>query len=176
MSAERPYGPVAIALHWLQAALVLGLFALGLIMVELPKGPDRSGAFALHKSLGLLALALLAVRFVWRRRHPPGVAAAGAWQEQLAAATHRLLYFLLLLAPLAGFLASTFTAYPMKFFGLPLPKLGWPDAALNAAFGAVHRGALWLLAALVALHVAGALYHALRRDRVVWRMLPRRGG
>jgi hypothetical protein len=52
----------AMLLHWFSAALILGLLWLGWQMVDLPKGAERSAAYGLHKSLGLLSLLLLALR------------------------------------------------------------------------------------------------------------------
>lgn len=173
MSAQR-YTLPAILLHWLQAVLVLWLLWLGWSMVELPKGAERSAAYALHKSLGIAAFGLVLLRLVWRRRSPPPATLAAGIEAALAQAAHRLLYALLLVLPLAGYLASAFTPYAMKFFGIELPRLGAPDEALNAAFKQVHLLAGWALVALLALHIAAALRHALRGDGTLARMLPGR--
>jgi cytochrome b561 len=175
MSAQERYAPPAILLHWLQAGLVLWLLWLGWSMVELPKGAERSAAYALHKSLGLVALALVLARLAVRRLRPPPAPLAVGVEAELARAAHCLLYALLLLLPLAGYLASAFTPYAMKFFGLELPRLGAPDEALNALWKGVHRGAGWALVALVVVHVAATARHALRRDGTLTRMLPGRG-
>lgn len=168
----RSYTLQAILLHWLHAALIAGLLVLGWTMVDLPKGAERSWAIGLHKSLGLCALILVAARLAWRRRCATPDFPGSAAERRLAQAAHRLLYALLLLAPLAGYLSASFTAYPMKFFGLALPKAGWPDATLNALFNGLHKGAVWALALLIGLHLAAALRHALRGDGVLSRMLP----
>lgn len=162
----------AIALHWVQAILVLWLLWLGWTMVDLPKGAGRSAAYGLHKSLGLLMLLLLALRLFWRWRHPAPALPFGGREAALARLTHHLLYGFLLLAPVAGYLATSFTPYALKLFGIDVPKLGWPDETLNGAFKLLHQVAGWGGAALIALHVAAAARHALRRDSVVQRMLP----
>jgi cytochrome b561 len=166
------YSWPAILLHWLQAVLVLWLLWLGWSMVELPKGAERSAAYALHKSLGLVVLALVLARLAVRRLRPPPAPLAVGIEAVLAQAAHLLLYVLLLSLPLAGYLASAFTPYAMRFFGIELPRLGAPDELLNALFKGVHRGAGWAMAALVALHIAAAIRHALRRDGTLARMLP----
>jgi cytochrome b561 len=178
MSVAR-YGIPAITLHWLHAALVVALIFIGLTMVDLPKGgPDRSAAYALHKSLGLCALALIFVRLGWRRFKAPPVAATVLlpWERRLSAGIHHALYLVLVVAPVAGYLSASFTKYPMKLFGLVLPSAGWPDEALNALFSTIHKGAVLTLMFLLALHVLGALHHAFRRDGVMSRMLPWRSG
>lgn len=162
----------AIALHWVQAAVVLWLFWLGWTMVDLPKGAERSAAYGLHKSLGLLALGLLVLRLAWRAGHPPPPSRQQGGARKLATAVHHLLYAFLLLAPLAGYLASAFGPYPVKFFGVDLPRIGGPDPELNALGKQAHAIFVWSGAGLVALHAAGALVHAWRRDGTLARMLP----
>lgn len=173
MSAQR-YTLPAILLHWGQAVVVVWLLWLGWTMVDLPKGGERSAAYGLHKSLGLLAMGLVIVRLLWRARHPAPPALSVGGEARLAAAVHHLLYVFLVFAPVAGYLASSFTQYPLKFFGLEVPKLGWPDEGLNATFKQMHVVFVWSGAALIALHIAGALKHAVRRDGTIARMLPGR--
>jgi len=159
-------------LHWAQAIVVIWLLWLGWTMIDLPKGAERSAAYGLHKSLGILALLMLLARLAWRRRNPPPAAQGAGWELRLATATHHALYALLLLAPLAGFLASSFTPYAIKFFGIELPRLFGPDETLNRVFKLGHYGLVWGIAGFVALHVAGAFKHLLARDGTIRRMLP----
>lgn len=173
VSGERYSLPV-IALHWVHVGLIIALVAIGWMMTDLPKGQERSAAYALHKSLGLCALALILMRFAWRRFQTPPAPSAQLlpWERWLSVAVHRALYALLLLVPLAGYLSASFTKYPMKWFGVVLPSVAWPDETLNAFFSVLHKGAVWALMFLLFLHVAAALQHALRRDGVMSRMLP----
>ena len=170
------YTNTAILIHWLQAALVLCLLALGYWMGTLPKGPDFSAAVALHKSLGLCALLLIALRLFWRSRHapPPEPDFLPAWQRTAARHTHRLLYVLLAAMPVFGYLSASFTKYPTKFFGLLLPRPWGPDEALNALFNGAHKIGAILLCLTLALHVGAALFHALRKDGILSRMVPGR--
>ncbi len=172
---QSRYSAPAMALHWVQAILIVWLFWLGWTMLELPKGgPERSAAFALHKSLGLLALLLVTLRLVWRRITPPPPLVGDAREVRLAKAVHHVLYLLLLLLPLAGYLSSSFTEYPMRFFGIELPKFGWPDKGLNKTFKEAHEFLAWSVAVLAGLHVAAALLHGFRGDGTLSRMLPGR--
>lgn len=171
MSQAR-YTLPAIALHWVQAILVVWLLWLGWTMVDLPKGAGRSNAYGLHKSLGLLMLLLLVLRLFWRRLHPAPALPFGGREATLAHLTHHLLYAFLFLAPLAGYLATSFTPYGLKLFGIDVPKLGWPDETLNSAFKLLHQIAVWGGAGLIVLHVAAVAKHALRRESILQRMLP----
>ncbi len=171
MSAQR-YTRPAMLLHWAQAVIVLWLLWLGWTMVDLPKGAERSAAYGLHKSLGLLTLLLVVVRLAWRAGHPAPASLSTGNEARLATGVHHLLYVFLLMAPVAGYLASSFTPYPLKFFGLEIPKLGWPDEGWNASFKQLHVIFVWGGAGLIALHVAGAVKHGLLRDGTLSRMLP----
>lgn len=173
---QSRYSLPAIVLHWLQAALVLYLLWLGLTMVDLPKGAERSAAYGLHKSLGLLVLALTALRLAWRRVCPPPPAVATGTEARLVKYAHLALYGFLLLAPLAGYLASAFTTYSVRFFGLELPRIVAPDEGLNAAFRQLHVLLVWAGAGLIAAHLAGVVRHLLQRDGTLSRMLPWRIG
>lgn len=166
------YSRPAMLLHWAQAALIVWLLWLGWTMIDLPKGAERSAAYGLHKSLGLCALLLVLCRLGWRRYCPPPAGLLQGREAVLAALAHRVLYGLLLLVPLAGYLASSFTPYAIKFFGIELPKTGWPDEMLNGLFKQVHLVGIWTLATLIGLHLAAALRHAVQRDGTMERMLP----
>jgi cytochrome b561 len=171
--SER-YTRTAIALHWLIAIAVIAQFAWGWWMQDIPKQPPgaRVDAFNLHKSVGLTLLALMALRLIWRWGHPPpALPAMPAWQARVALINHALLYIALFTMPLAGYLGSVYSGYPVKLFGMTLPAWGAKDPALKDAFSMIHLVTSWVLAGAVALHLAGALKHMLvDRDRVTARM------
>lgn len=179
MSRSDRYTRVAIALHWLVAALLVGQIALGWWMQEIPKQPvgPRVDAFNLHKSVGLTVLALMLVRLGWRLSHPPpALPPLPAWQARLAGATHGLLYALLIVHPLVGYLGSVWSGYPVKYFGMTLPAWGWKSEGLKDLCSTIHLWTSLALVGLIALHVAGALKHALvDRDGLLARMGVGRG-
>ena len=174
MSPSDRYSGTAIGLHWLIALAVVGQFAWGWWMQDIPKQPPgpRVDAFNVHKSVGLTILALMCVRLLWRWRHPaPTLPPMPRWQAGLARTTHVVLYVALFVMPLAGYLGSVFSGYPVKYFGVTLPAWGWKDPALKDLMSAAHFATSWILAAAVALHVAGALKHwVIARDDLVARM------
>lgn len=171
------YTRVAVTLHWLIAALVVGQLALGWWMVDIPKQPTgvRAFWFNLHKSIGITIALLVLVRIAWRVRHPVPLLPAHVpvWQRRAAAVSHALLYVCLLGMPLVGLLGSTFSGYPIRYFGLTLPEWGYESAPLKEFFSAVHLGFAWVFMTLIALHAGAALKHLLiDRDTVFWRMWP----
>ncbi|HZD19990.1 MAG TPA: cytochrome b [Burkholderiales bacterium] len=175
---QERYGRVAMALHWAIALLALFQIALGWWMLDLPKSPPglRAGWFNLHKSIGLTIGLLMLARLGWRLGHvpPPLPASLPRWQSRAARLSHGLLYAALILQPFAGYLGSSFTRYPIRYFGLTLPHWGWDAPGLKQLCSNLHFALACLITALVALHVAAALRHLLQRDGVFVRMWPRR--
>ena len=173
------YTRTAIALHWLVALLLVGQFALGWYLVGIERGVPARGYFVnLHKSTGLLVGLVIVLRLGWRLAHrPPSLPdSMPRWQRQAASSTHFLLYFFMLLMPLAGYVASNFSKYGVNFFNLlKLAPWGPEDKQLYAFFNQTHGIASWILLALVLVHVLAALKHALiDRDTLIERMLPQR--
>ena len=168
------YTRTAISLHWLIAILVIVQFAWGWWMQTIPKQPVgmRADAFNLHKSVGMTIFLLMALRLAWRIGHrPPALPAMPDWQARLARMTHVLLYVALIVQPLAGYLGSEVSGYPVKYFGATLPGWAGKHVELKDALSTVHLITSFVIAALVALHVAGALKHALvDRDGLLARM------
>ncbi len=160
MSAPRT-DRVARTLHWGHAGLLLVLVALGWYMVGLPKGPDKAGLFAVHKSLGLVAALLLILRLAWRQAAGK---AATVPAHGISPCHRRLLFGMLFLTPLAGFLSTNFGRHPLRFFALTLPKFGAPDELLSRFFALCHAICVWLLLVLVVLHLA-SMMGWLRLDR-----------
>jgi len=156
------------------AILVIGQFAWGWWMQEIPKQPvgPRVDAFNLHKSIGMTILVLMALRLLWRWGHPPPpLPPMPTWQAALARTTHILLYVALLTQPLVGYLGSEVSGYPVRYFGMTLPSWAGKHVALKDFLSTVHLANGWLIAALVLLHVAGALKHAwVDRDGLLTRV------
>jgi cytochrome b561 len=154
-SAPR-YAGSMIALHWLIALGIIGLLALGLYMVGLPKGlPLKATLLNLHKSVGLTVFLLVLLRIMARvaLQRPP-LPPMRPWQRAAARTTQGLLYVAMVAMPLCGYLGSSFNRFGTRFWGL-------------------HKAIGYALIVLIALHVAGALKHQLiDRDNLLARMLP----
>lgn len=172
---ENRYTLTAILFHWLHVVVVFFLFGWGWYMVDLAKGSaERTYAFALHKSVGIIAFLLLLGRLIWRLSHTPPPLNLGnrAFAQKLARRVHYLFYVLLVLVPLTGYLSSSFTKYKTKLFSIPLPKLGWEDPQLNAIFSQIHEGLTWILLTAIVVHITGAILSHLKGDEIIQKMLP----
>lgn len=169
------YGLVAIVLHWLIAALIFTLFGIGWYMGALPNGPERSWYIALHKSIGITVFGLAVSRLVWRLTHqpPPFPRSMPPWERKAALLNHYILYTVMFIQPISGYLSSSFSGYKTRYFGIPLPHWGWKDEILNLVFNAIHVTNSYILFALIVIHIMAALRHLMiKRDRVFQRMLP----
>jgi cytochrome b561 len=181
LTAEaRParWSGLIISLHWLGAAVIFALLAMGWAMVY--GGLDSASTFDLyqwHKSLGFVALALTAARLAARSvsSSPPAPVSPG-WERLLAALAQGLLYVLTICAIVSGWLvvSTSLLPVPTRFFDLfVIPNIARPDPSVFAAAALAHKLAAWAIAFLVALHVAGALkHHLVNRDDVLRRMSP----
>ena len=180
------YSGVAIAFHWMIAALIVANVALVWTVSSLPDTWVRP-AIDLHKSFGLTVLGLAIMRVLWRLTHrPPAFPRRYTPAERRAAhAVHALLYVLILGLPISGYIHDSAFAqaaqHPLTLYGLiPFPRIA-PIAHLPAAEKA-HVHAIWFavhvwlgyaLYALFVLHVGGALKHQfLDREPELQRMLP----
>ena len=173
------YGPVARAVHWIVAALAVVVVGLGWALTGAPHGGDlRELLLLLHRSVGLLILAVMVFRIVWRLTHPPPPLPIGFPRIEAAAARadHALLYIIFLVMPLTGLLNALAAGHSVSFFGLlAIPPLIPEDPRLAQIVFAIHLAGQFAAYALVAIHVAAALTHRfVRRNQILDRMLPLR--
>ncbi len=170
------YTGTAIAMHWLMFALIACGFALAVYMVDLPLSPQKLKYYSWHKWLGVTVFLLAAARLMWRLTHPPPrlPAALPMWQRRAAAASHILLYVLIVVIPLSGWLYSSASGVPTVYLGeLRLPDLLAKNKALADQLRLIHVTLNYTMLMLVTIHAAAALkHHFLDGDDVLARMLP----
>ncbi len=172
--SDSHYSRTAVALHWSMAGLVLAALFMGWTMTELAISPQRVKLYNYHKWVGVTVLALAVVRVLWRLTHKaPPLPSMARWQQIAAHAGHGLLYVLLFAVPMAGWIYSNASGYPVRYLGkLPLPDLVERNRELAATWLDVHVVLATALAALVAVHVLAALQHQfIARDNTLRRML-----
>jgi cytochrome b561 len=175
MPVMRPtYGTTAKVLHWLIVALLTVQLPLGWLMPGARRGMPPDAAMSLHVSIGITILILIVVRLGWRLTHPVAQESqVPAWQRIGAEVVHWLLYAVVLLTTLSGWLFVSAGGWTISLFGLvPLPRLVAEGSALGRALGLWHATLVWILICLIAMHVAAALVHLfVYRDRIFYRML-----
>lgn len=167
VTSEPERYPLAMrALHWLRAALLLGLIALGWYMTALPDAaPIKFALYPVHKQLGVTVLIIAVVALIVRGRssHPAAPGGLSRWEAILSHFTHRALLVLAMVVPLMGYaMSSSYVdsdGVPFLFTMLPefLPK---SDVGF-AVFQWLHRILAYTLLGFGLLHVVGALKHRL---------------
>ena len=169
------YDNVAIALHWLTAALVVVQFALAVSWDYFSKAM-RHGMESVHISLGVLLTAVILARIAWRLM--PGhqrPAIVSGWVRIASKAVHYVLYALLVAQAALGFAFRWGQGHAVSFFGLfgipgPYGELARP---VRRQLHELHEYGGWAIVIIAGLHAAAALYHHYAlRDRVLARMLP----
>ena len=107
-NTTQNYGWVAKSLHWMSAVVVIGMFASGWWMVELNYYSDwyRTAPF-IHKSVGVLLLLLTLARLCWKASNTSPDAMGNAFEQFMAKAAHTVLYLLIVVICVSGYLIST---------------------------------------------------------------------
>src|SRR5260221_1583123 len=129
--------------HWVMAALILAQIALGLMAASWRVSPTKLELFFWHKSTGMLILALVALRLLWRLANPTPALPTGmaAWERAAARLSHRLLYALMIALPVTGRIVNSPSNVPVRVFWLiPLPPILAPHKPTPDLFELVPRG------------------------------------
>jgi len=172
------WGAVAKNFHWIMAALIVVQITLGLMAVAWHLSPTKIQLFFWHKSLGMLILALLALRLLWRLVNATPLLPSDMprWERAAAHVSHVLLYVLLILLPITGWIVNSAANIPVRIFRLfPLPAIVEPNKPLAELFARVHLSLIIVFVLILAVHVAAALrHHFVKHTPVLVRMLPGR--
>lgn len=174
--APSRYSSAQKLLHWSIALMILVMVALGLAMTRLGDGAVKNTLYELHKSIGLSLLTLVLVRLAvrWRRGAPALEPTVPAWRRAAAHASHAALYVLIVLVPLAGWIATSSCCAPVRlFWTLPLTLPAPEGEQFSSAAFRAHFALVLGLVAIATIHVGAALqHHFIRRDGTLRRMLP----
>lgn len=177
-NSEKSYGWIAIALHWLMALVIFGLFGLGLYMVELSYYDSwYRGSLTLHKSIGMTLLLLWLARVVWRWINVSPKSGTSSLRERLEQAAahwmHIALYVVMLGLMMTGYLISTADGRGIEVFELfTVPALPWSIDNQEDMAGDIHEILAWSLIAMAAIHALAALkHHFINKDKTLTKML-----
>jgi cytochrome b561 len=169
------YGAVAQLFHWVIVVLIITQF----VLAERAEGLSpvaKIGVLGTHKSVGITILILAVLRLTWRLFNPVPPLPPGTprWQELAAHASHFLLYALLFIQPVVGWLMSSARAFSVSWWGLvQLPDLIQPNKVAFERLRDWHQAIAYTLAAIALIHIAAAIkHHFFDRDDVLRRMLP----
>ncbi len=170
------YGIISKIFHWSSSMLILALLIVGFLMVGFEE-PLKSSIYMAHKSTGMLLLFWLLARLMWRLANPvpEQLPKTCPWEKGMARYGHPLLYGLIILMPLSGWIKSTASGYPPTLYGygtFPFPFV--ETSELLTSIGVyLHRYTAWVLVILILLHIGVAIkHHAVNKNYILKRMLP----
>lgn len=160
VAARPPLPAIAQILHWLTAALVLALFASGVMMKQIGEGRAADTLYLCHKTAGALLLGLVLIRIAYRLF----AQLTARWHNGVASRpVHALLYLSLLVVPLLGWAGVSAFGARQLLFGFSLPAI-WPEQMGHTDLLLTSHA--WLafgLIALVVIHIGVALGDYLTR-------------
>ncbi|CAD6534161.1 Cytochrome b561 [Paraburkholderia hiiakae] len=173
-ATDLRFSAIQRLLHWLMAIGILVMLFIGVGMVSTIR-PAHLWLVSIHKPLGILILVLalvrLAVRFV--KGAPPLPVTMPPLMKFAARLSHLAFYLLMIGLPLLGWSMLSAADYPVVVAGVRLPSIAPHSNVLHSSLWNAHRFLALLFFALIVVHLAAALFHALiRRDGVFEAMAP----
>jgi cytochrome b561 len=156
-------------LHWLMALCILAMLFIGVGMVSSVM-PKYVPLLTTHKTLGIVILVLALIRLVVRIRYgaPPLPADLPEPMKLAAHLSHYAFYALMIGMPLIGWAMLSAGAYPIVLYGnVQLPAIVPQSDSLHTLLWNAHFYLAFAFFALILVHIAAGLFHALiRRDGV----------
>ncbi len=175
-NTSHSFGYVAKSFHWIVAVLIIAMLCLGYLLEDFPAS-SGAAAYNVHKCIGIIILALVVLRLVWRWMNiQPGYSSRlPACYKLFVKLAHYVIYMAMVLMPLSGWLMSTAAGRAPDFFGwfyFPMPGIAL-NTHLAGVMYQVHNTLAVVLIVLISLHIlAGLFHHVMLRDNVLKRMLP----
>jgi cytochrome b561 len=179
-SRTANWGRVARIFHWGLGLTIIGMIAYGYWMNHYAPRPDRYFYRSIHADIGYLVLLLTALRLIWRAVNPRPALPSGtpAWERIAAFANHGALYLFTFVVAFLGW-AHSGAHKPdyASFFGLfRVPQFMSENREIANIYEDRHVTVAYVLLALIAIHIAAALYHQfVKRDRVLMQMIDGNG-
>ena len=164
---------LVVVLHWLLAASVFFLFVSSWWMLSLPLPSEeftyRELPFQLHKNIGItLFVAVITMTAMRVRSLLREASSSQGWLQRLAVADHILLYTLLMVCCLSGYLSSSYSGWTTTVWWLvDIPAWSAENDDLNILFSEAHLWSCWVLLGLLLVHIGAAIYHGIGNDGAI---------
>jgi cytochrome b561 len=158
----QKYHILSRTLHWLMALLVITALTLGIYMTGLGKEVSyRYDLYDLHKSIGVLVLILVIIRLVVRvvKSVPPLPQTMSAFIRIAAHINHVLLYVLMIMVPVTGYLMSNFGGHMVKLFSIAMPSIVTTNKVFATNFHGAHVTLAYILIGFIILHLLAVIKH-----------------
>lgn len=168
------YGSVSKFFHWTVFILVTLMLCFGFFLHLLPS-TMKATSYNLHKLTGLGILLLMILRSIWTIINPKPTLpkTVPLWEVASARISHLLLYVLLLIMPLSGWIMASAANKPPVLLGQRLMLPIYPHHQLKHMMNQAHEIIAWLIIITISIHICAALrHHFVLKNNVLKRMLP----
>lgn len=168
------FGWISILLHWSSAITTLFLFGLGVYLTSYGYySPNYLDIAHLHYAVGIILLAVIALRLLWRLSSKTPVSLSKKLPVKISVMlTKFLLYTFLLVILVSGYFICTAEGQSIAVFNLvQIPSFILLDTPQLNAAGLTHKYLAWVLFGLVIFHAGAALVHHFKGDRTLVRMI-----
>lgn len=167
-----PYSRRMVIIHWLTLALLLLAWYLGdmLVAARIEKAAPLLGYFA-HALLGMSILMLTALRLIYRGEDGTPPLPGNSLLEMVGRGVHFGLYTLLILLSISGFMVLLTSAVGLALVTGDTIVLPSEYTGPSLIPHLVHEVLVYVLIAVVAVHMLGAARHQfIIRDGLMRRM------
>lgn len=173
-NTKDTYGVVSQFLHWAIAILILTAIVMGKVAHGMDMSPAKIAMYVFHKSVGITVLALVVVRIIWKFANPKTDAGLTPDQASKASYGHGLLYLLMFLMPLSGWILNSAANYPFGWMNLiSVPMIPGISKTLQEPAETVHVAMFYILSTVVIGHILMVVYHKrFHQLDLISRMLP----
>lgn len=173
-SEVKNYNPIARSVHWISAVVVIGMFAVGLWMVDLSYYSEwYRTAPHWHKSIGILLAGLTIFRFIWKFVTASPKVEGSAFEKAGAKLVHLAMYIALAILFISGYLISTEDGRGIDVFNwFTVPGAGALFENQADTAGLIHFYAAWALILMAGAHALAALkHHFINKDNTLRKMI-----
>jgi cytochrome b561 len=182
-TAAHVYSPTARMFHWITAGLVLLTIPIAVVMVGRGEAniwdATTNNLYSAHKGIGFLILLLIIARLTYRlnKGAPPPEPTLTSFERTVSGSVHWLLYALLLMVPIGGWIGVSLYGSRGVFDIVSLPQITPINQDLAGKVLTIHKFAGIAMAALIVAHIGASLFHHfVKKDGVLRRMLPKKSG
>lgn len=159
--ASTRYDWPTIALHWITALLLISQFATAKIWPMFEGNDLETDLFNIHMTFGILLSIVIVLRLVWRIWFGNTQPVPLQPLHHIAArAVHGILYVLLIVQVVMGYLIGWASGQPISFAGVPaIPAFVVLSRENGRMLEELHGDVAWILIAVAGLHAIAALFH-----------------
>ncbi|MEE2770030.1 MAG: cytochrome b/b6 domain-containing protein [Pseudomonadota bacterium] len=168
--ANDTYSFIQKSLHWLVGIMIICLWCAGFSSGYIPKTPFKSYLINIHKTFGVIVLFLVLIRIMVRISHPVKSFQLPKFMQLMGKITHIILYSLIVMMPLSGWIMSSAVHKMPSWFPWFMPGIPY-SKSLAQVMHSLHGYIGYTLAFFVVIHICATLFHIWRKEPILDRML-----